>query len=105
MKTYYISPKSASLYSLIGLLAILMTSCGSYQNSSYYDSDGVYNNNERRSNTTANNESSNGYREYFRSLQDDPEIFTDSNNYVSPAYNDTTYVATAASYQIGRAHV
>ena len=62
MKTYYISPKSASLYSLIGLLAILMTSCGSYQNSSYYDSDGVYNNNERRSNTTANNESSNGYR-------------------------------------------
>lgn len=99
MKTYYFSQKSASIYSLIGLLTILMSSCGSYQNTSYHDTDGVYNDSERRTdNTTANNnQNTNEYKEYFGSLQDDPEIFTDPNDYQSPSYaerpNDSTYVA------------
>jgi hypothetical protein len=40
MKTNIFITK-ASLYSLIGFLSVLITSCGSYQNSSYYG-DGIY---------------------------------------------------------------
>ena len=37
----------------MGIVAILTTSCGSYQNSSYYDNDGVYGS-ERPVNQTEN---------------------------------------------------
>ena len=47
MKTYSFSSKKLSIYSLFGFLSIMVTSCGSYQNSSYYDSDGVYGNFEK----------------------------------------------------------
>ncbi|HEU4495447.1 MAG TPA: hypothetical protein VFR70_00180, partial [Flavobacterium sp.] len=82
MKTYYFSNKSASTYSLIGLLSILMASCSSYQSASY-DSDGVYSDSQRRYPAQASSQS-NGYSEYFRSLQNDPEFFTDTQNYTSP---------------------
>ena len=48
MKTT-ISPSPNTLfYSIIGFFSFVVTSCGSYQNSSYYDSDGIYGNTEVR---------------------------------------------------------
>lgn len=93
MKTYYLfNPKNA-LFSLIGLLAILTTSCGSYQNSSYYDNDGVYG--SQRTNTYTENkyseqniENSNKYAQQFKSMQDDYTYFTNVDNYNSQE-NDT----------------
>ena len=65
MKTNTFYTKNLSPYLLIGLISILITSCGSYQNSSYYDSDGIYGN----SGKAVTNNSSNHYKEYFNSLQ------------------------------------
>ena len=93
MKTNYFSTKKASIYSLFGLLAIFMTSCSSYQSSSY-DSDGIYGEPQRRNNATEQTNTQN--TGYFASLQEDPEFFIDSENYSSPLYNgqdkDTVYV-------------
>ena len=44
MKTNIFFARNTAIYSLIGFLSILVASCGSYQNSSYYDSDGIYGN-------------------------------------------------------------
>src|SRR3970040_2501575 len=65
MKTNIFFSRNAALYSLIGFLSLLVASCGSYQNSSYYDSDGVYGNSRRES----QNISSNRYKKYCSSLQ------------------------------------
>lgn len=83
MKTYSFSSLSFSFYAVLGLIGILMTSCGSYQNTSY-DNDGIYGNRERRSDNTQQNYQSNSYKDYFGSLQNDNEsveIFTDVDNY------------------------
>ena len=89
MKTNTISPKKTSLYSFIGFLSILLSSCGSYQNSSYYDSDGIYGNTDTRTivRTTERVVETNPntpYKEYFNSLQNNnqpTEIFTDVDSY------------------------
>ncbi len=85
MKTNIFSSPNTSLYSLIVFLSILMTSCGSFQNSSFYDQDGIYGNiNTRNNEKVVQNNSSNRYKEYFNSLQNDntpTEIFTNVDNY------------------------
>jgi hypothetical protein len=89
MKTNTISPKKTFLYSFIGFLSILLYSCGSYQNSSYYDSDGIYGNTDTRTivRTTERVVETNPntpYKEYFNSLQNNnqpTEIFTDVDSY------------------------
>ena len=90
MKTNTFSFQKASLFSLIVVLSVLMTSCGSYQNSSYFG-DGIYgdvgNQNRQRQTPT---DSNNRYKSYFSSLQEEnqsSEIFTDIdsyNNYQNP---------------------
>lgn len=85
----FYSPKTA-LYFLSGLMSILIASCGSYQNSSYYDSDGIYGNSEPKSvEKVTQNNSSNHYKEYFNSLKNNQstEIFTNTDNYKTS--NDT----------------
>ena len=52
MKTNIFFTKKTLLYPLIVFFSILMTSCGSYQNSSYYDSDGIYGYTETRTGET-----------------------------------------------------
>lgn len=89
MKTNTISPKKTFLYSFIGFLSILLYSCGSYQNSSYYDTDGIYGNTDTRTiaRTTERVVETNPntpYKEYFNSLQNNnqpTEIFTDVDSY------------------------
>lgn len=101
MKTYYFSSaKSISIFSIMGLLSVVMASCGSYKNSSYYDGDGIYGGSEvKKAETqtqTATNESSQ-YKDYFSSLQKDGEVevFTDVESYNSAENNNT---ATEGGY-------
>ena len=89
MKTYYFSLKKNSIYSLLGFMAIVASSCGSYQNSSYYDKDGVYGDIDKPQNNNQNSQTSpqnNQYKDYFSSLQnndDTIETFTDVESYKS----------------------
>lgn len=84
MKTNYYFPKKMSFYSLFGLLALLTTSCGSYQNSSYYDNDGIYGDNEKSKSREVANSNSGYYKEYFSSLsKENEQVFTDVEKYSS----------------------
>ena len=85
MKTSTLPFRNPTIYYFVGLLSILFTSCGSYQNSSYYDSDGIYGNTPRRAvEVQTQNAPNNQYKDYFGSLQNSNqtvEIFTDVDNY------------------------
>ena len=98
MKTFNFLSKKSTIYSLFGLLAVGLVSCGSYQNKSYYDNDGIYGSTprpqykERAYSQNENNQQQGDsrYKAYFSSLNDDKtkqEIFTDVNKYST--YNDT----------------
>ncbi|MBA4134855.1 MAG: hypothetical protein C0525_09025 [Flavobacterium sp.] len=76
MKTYYLFSQRLSLFSVLGILTITATSCGSYQNTSYYD-DGIYGSSENKQTQSTTNSESNKYKEYFSNT----EIFTDVDNY------------------------
>ncbi len=72
------------------MLALVTTSCGSYQNSSYYDNDGVYGTTDRtnqqsQSINTAKQiwKNHNEYTQQFRAMQEDYAYFTDVDNYES----------------------
>jgi hypothetical protein len=93
MKTNIFTSQNRSLLLLIPILSILSTSCGSYQNSSYYDRDGIYGNSEIVSSEKAVvDNSSTHYKNYFNSLQDNnnlpTEIFTDVDQYNTTNSND-----------------
>ena len=68
---------------------MLFVSCGSYQNSSYYDNDDVYRssgrNNEVASNNVEQNNTNQAYQNYFKSkqLNAEEEVFTDVESYSS----------------------
>ena len=79
--------------------AITVISCGSYQNSSYYDDDGVYGpDNSVKTKQVVQNETtsgsySNAYAQQFKSMKEDfgpTEVLTDVDNYKSAP--DTVYV-------------
>jgi hypothetical protein len=94
MKTTIFPSLNTAFCSIIGFFSFLATSCGSYQNSSYYDSDGIYGNtNIGNTEKIAQKNPSNHYKEYFNSLQNEnqpTEIFTDINKYSdSNSSNDT----------------
>ncbi|HQK40419.1 MAG TPA: hypothetical protein PLO52_09930, partial [Flavobacterium alvei] len=74
MKTNIFSFKNATLYPLFGFLSVLISSCGSYQNSSYYNTDGIYGNSPRETQTV----SSVQYKNYFKTLQDESSVSTDT---------------------------
>ena len=101
MKTYYFNSRPKFLYSVMGLLGLFLSSCGSYQNTSYNDNDGIYENGQTRRSEVAQNTSSNGYTEYFGSLQDnnDVEIFTDVDNYRTA--DDSTQTTENRGYESG----
>ena len=90
--------KTLRLLSLfVGVITVV--SCGSYQNSSYYDDDGVYgpDNSEKAKrvvqNETSSGSYSNAYAQQFKSMKEDfgpTEVLTDVDNYKSPP--DTVYV-------------
>lgn len=83
-----------------GIFSLWLSSCDTYQNVSYYDRDGIYsdfNQNKNESVTSAQSSSSNQYKSYFNSLQNNApkgEIFSDVEQYRSENYteNDSTIV-------------
>ncbi len=102
MKTYYLFTNPKIRYSVVGFVAILMSSCGSYQNTSYNDNDGIYDNGQRRTEVARSGSDTNGYKEYFVALQEDnAEIFTDVENYSTPG--DSTQTTEERGYATGYA--
>jgi hypothetical protein len=101
MKTNTFSFQKAPLFSLIIVLSVLMTSCGSYQNSSYYG-DGIYGDlGNQDTQRQAPNDSNNRYKSYFSSLQEEnqsSEIFTDIDNYNDYQGNGDSTNGTANNY-------
>ncbi len=89
MKTnYYLTTKNIP-YLVLFFSGLLFVSCGSYQNSSYYDNDGVYRgtngNREVTSNDGRQNNTNLAYQNYFKSKQLNAEetVFTDVESYSS----------------------
>lgn len=111
MKTYYNSLKMITLKSIVGLLGLTAMSCGSYQNVSYYDNDGIYNSEKRErvsyyENNNSNQDNSNGnkYKEYFASeankySNNAQETFTDIDSYSSVDLNDSTAINSERKQQ------
>jgi hypothetical protein len=91
MKTnYFSSSKSTSIFYLILGFSMLMVSCGSYRNSTYYDRDGIYGSEDNENKRPEKNVDK--YKDYFSSLREKNEqeqVFTDVENYSS--IQDTTY--------------
>ncbi|MEN2413766.1 hypothetical protein [Flavobacterium mesophilum] len=101
MKTSTYLRQNSSYFYLIGLLSFLLASCGSYQNTSYYDNDGVYGKSTNTYAQTTVTSTNSQYKDYFKSLQDanqPTEIFTDVDNYSNYAVNDSTQTASVAAY-------
>ena len=100
MKTYIYLRQNSTHFYLIGLLSFLLASCGSYQNTSYNDNDGVYGN--TRTYTQSNTNTANSqYKDYFSSLKDEnvpTEIFTDVDSYGNYAESDSTQQTASTAY-------
>lgn len=99
MKTSISLRQNSSHFYAIGLLSFLLASCGSYQNTSYHDNDGVYGGSPRTYAQTNTTNANNQYKDYFKSLQDDnqpTEIFTDVDSYGNYAEDDSTQTASTA---------
>ncbi len=97
MKTNLFFSRNATLYSLIGVISFLVASCGSYQNSSYYDSDGIYGNSAKE----AQNTSSKRYQEYFSSLNNENKTLSDSiqvTNQEYPGWGDNPTTTSVNVY-------
>lgn len=94
MKTKSSPISKNSCFFLLGIFALLLSSCGTYQNTSYYDRDGIYGYSEpqtRNTSDTPNYSENNQYKDYFGSLQEQPqkdEIFRDVESYSSNNYNE-----------------
>jgi len=97
--------RTAALFALVGLLVV---SCGSYQQASYYDNDGIYSNGKRQVSVeqqaqrqnrripdTQVKKETNAYSDYFGQKADefdeilDEEIFTDVDSYSTAVENDS----------------
>jgi CHASE3 domain sensor protein len=92
MKTNIFFLKKSSFLFVVGCLSTLFYSCGSYQNSSYYDNDGIYADQQNRTAQPVQKSSNNNqYKEYFSSLnQEAQEVFTDVESYSSVQPEQTT---------------
>ena len=95
------------LVSLLIFLLIIVYSCGSYQGSSYYTSDGIYgkiSGSENQTNQSSN--SSEYYKDVFSNIADDYTsvsdsenyLFTDIENYHSPDQNTDPSISSQAPW-------
>lgn len=91
MKTISFSKNINFRWLFVVTMGIMASSCGSYQNSSYYDNDGIYGESSNSQQRVASNENANSnyYQNYFSSInQESQELFTNVDNYSTPV--DTT---------------
>jgi hypothetical protein len=80
MKTISLPQNKYLIFPFLVILSVLVVSCGSYQNTSYYDTDGIYGNSDSRTTVATTSEvavDNNQYKNYFGSLQD-PNVKKDS---------------------------
>lgn len=105
MKTNYFSLQKTSIYSLFGILSLFFISCGSTQNTSYADSDGIYGSSSKTQAQSSDQYTPNNieYKYYFKSLQkpgtkaaDTTQTFVDVESYSSSDYQDYDSVAYPA---------
>ncbi len=94
MKTNYFSlAKFTSFFYFIFGFSLVLVSCGSYKNSTYYDRDGIYGSDENENKNSDKNVDK--YRNYYSTLRERNEqeqVFTDVENYSSiqdSIYNQT----------------
>lgn len=106
MEKIYLNKRFLGLATLLLSSMGILTSCGSYQNNSYYDNDGIYNSNPEpmytqrvRVGSTQSvdpNYNYNKYENYFAEAKNDYTVFTDTDNFTSEpntaAYNNDGYV-------------
>lgn len=103
MKTNLSILRKIHLFSFIGIASAFIVSCGSYQNTSYYDNDGIYGASERNEQANENKyseqnmEQSNRYAQQFKNMQDDYTYFTDVEEYTSET-NDTVVTVYRNNY-------
>lgn len=87
-KLMKIQTKPPYQFLVFGILVATLFSCGSYQNSSYYDSDGIYNqstNVSRTENNTNTNTNSENFKRRFAQIQEsNQDLFVDVENYNNP---------------------
>lgn len=85
MKTNSFSlTKSTLFYSIFLGFCMMVVSCGSFKNSTYYDRDGIYGSEDNENRTSEKNVDK--YKEYFSSLREKNEqeqVFTDVESYSS----------------------
>ncbi|MGB5667690.1 MAG: hypothetical protein WBM53_12645, partial [Maribacter sp.] len=85
---------------LLAIVGILVFSCGSYQQASYYDNDGIYEEDnvrvvEKAPQQVRQKKENNAYSDYFGQKADeygeilDSEVFTDIDSYASKVENDS----------------
>lgn len=99
MKTNYLSCLKNFRYLYLCIVVISITSCSSFKNSSYYDSDGIYSSSDRETSidnnqTYTQTKPNSVYVDKFRQIQNDfeeTEYFTDVDSYTSNR-TDTVYV-------------
>ena len=91
-------------FSLLGLLSLFIVSCGSYQNTSYYDNDGVYSSAERENTPVENKyseqnmEKGNEYASQFKNMQNEYDYFTDVENYSSNNQDTVVVIENNSGY-------
>ncbi|NJB72579.1 hypothetical protein GGR42_003070 [Saonia flava] len=105
-------PTNIKTYTLLSFLGFLVASCGSYQQASYYDNDGIYSNRENevavesRHNPEiqAQKKEADPYGDYFEQRANeydeilDSEVFTDIDGYYGEAETDSLAVAQKEDY-------
>lgn len=92
MKTNSLHQIRYSSYSALIILSVFVASCRSYQNASYFDSDGIYGDGAPQQNVAAVSDNQNNsyqYKNYFESLQD-PSAKKDSTFTDVERYNSNT---------------
>ena len=119
MKTYYFFIKKTLFKSIVGLLGLTAISCGSYQNKSYYDNDGIYGGEKEKTavESTEQNpktvEANNKYKDYFGSnankySNEQSEVLTDVENYSSvndDAQNNNSTIESYSSWGSDTDHI
>tara|TARA_R110002020_G_scaffold91560_3_gene222442 strand:+ start:49317 stop:50507 length:1191 start_codon:yes stop_codon:yes gene_type:complete len=106
---YSLPHKILKMISVIAVTMLLMVSCGSYQQASYYD-DGIYAGNgpavesRQQYGQRANQTENNAYGTYFGEKADEyqdileSEVFTDVDSYSSGVSNDSLQVVEGDNY-------
>src|SRR5690606_38583272 len=113
MMKKYINSVKFTYITLSSILVVILTSCGSYQSSSYYD-DGIYGEDNysqevetpaQRNTVAAKKSSPNIYQNYFKEtsdqiqyVQEQDDVFTDVDSYSSTSVNDSMDIAQNYDY-------